>query len=137
MSNEFEKQTVNKLKENMNLSNENIINKIILSDEFKKELERISVNYNNLKQENVIRNYILEKLNEYFIENGCNNKKAFAEHPRVKGSRVDLSIVDCNDLINPYNIELNINFQGTIKRCQSTTMSLIKILRKGIVNYLF
>ena len=116
MESNIKTENLNEVKMNINLSNEDIISEIITSDDFKKRLEAINANYSNLKQENLIRNYILEQLNEYFIENGWNNKKAFAEHPRDKGARVDLSIVDCNDIENPYNIEFKYQFSGDNKR---------------------
>ena len=98
------------------LPNEEIISNIINSEEFRKKLETISANYTNLKQENVIRNYILERLNEYFFENWDSEKKAFAEHPRHNGSRVDLSIIDRNKLDQPpYKIEFKYQFSGDNK----------------------
>ena len=98
-----------------NLPNEEIINEIINSEDFRKKLKIISANYTNLKQENVIKNYILEKLNEYFSEGGHSQKKAFAEHPRNKGSRVDLSIIDNNELDKFYKIEFKYQFSGDNK----------------------
>lgn len=97
------------------LPNEEIIGDIINSEVFRKKLETISANYTNLKQENVIRNYILERLNEYFYEIGDNEKKAFAEHPRHNGFRVDLSIIDRNKLDQPYKIEFKYQFSGDNK----------------------
>lgn len=114
------------------LSNEEIICNIINSEEFRNKLEIISANYTNLKQENVIRNYILERLNEYFSEIGESEKKAFAEHPRKfendhsetkaisgqlpkKGSRVDLSIVEGSNVKQPYKVEFKYQFSGDNK----------------------
>jgi hypothetical protein len=98
------------------LPNEEIISNIINSEEFRKKLETISANYTNLKQENVIRNYILERLNEYFFENGDRETIVFAEHPRHNGSRVDLSIIDSKKLDQPsYKIEFKYQFSGDNK----------------------
>ncbi|MFA5299516.1 MAG: hypothetical protein WC389_15105 [Lutibacter sp.] len=84
-----------------------IICEIINSDSFKTKLSTISYNYTNLKQENNIRNVILEELNQ--ILNNTTTR-AFAEHPRIEGSRVDLSIIDQNDIKNPYKIEFKYQF---------------------------
>ena len=89
----------------MELLYDEIILDIINSDSFKKNLVKINNNYNNLKQENHIRNYILEQINEYLIANNCINHRAFAEHPRIDGCRVDLSIVNQECIKNPYKIE--------------------------------
>lgn len=97
------------------LPNEEIISDIMNSEEFRKKLETIGANYTNLKQENVIRNYILERLNEYFFENGDSEKKAFAEHPRHNGSRVDLSIIDRKKRDQHYKIEFKYQFSGDNK----------------------
>lgn len=80
--------------------------KIIDSDSFKTKLSIISHNYSNLKQENNIRNIILEELKVW----NNTTTRAFAEHPRINGSRVDLSIIDQNDLENPYKIEFKFQF---------------------------
>src|SRR5690606_27920849 len=62
-----------------------------------------------LKQENFIRNIVLEELNSFFLKNSY-NLKAFAEHPRINGSRVDLSIIDRQDKENPFKIEFKFQF---------------------------
>lgn len=108
------------------LPNEEIISNIINSEEFRKKLETISANYTNLKQENVIRNYILERLNEYFFENGDSEKKAFAEHPRHNGSRVDLSIIDSKKRDQPYKIEFKYQFSGDNKNMTDYTRIIEK-----------
>ena len=128
------------------LPNEEIISNIINSEEFRKKLETISANYTNLKQENVIRNYILERLNEYFYEIGDNEKKAFAEHPRPKGFRVDLSIIDRKKQGQlPYKIEFKYQFSGDnkdmtdyariIEKDFDETIDMIIDLPKNIVNF--
>lgn len=96
----------------MELLYDEIILDIINSDSFKKNLVKINNNYNNLKQENHIRNYILEQINEYLIANNCINHRAFAEHPRIDGCRVDLSIVNQECIKNPYKIEFKYQFSG-------------------------
>lgn len=101
--------------ENINPFYEKIIHDIINSEDLKQRLEIINENYSNLKQENLIRNYILETLNDYFDKEGLQHLKAFAEHPRINLSRVDLSIVDMNDKENPYKIEFKYQFSGDNK----------------------
>lgn len=96
----------------MELSYDKIILDIINSDKFKNNLIKINNNYNNLKQENHIRNYILEQINEFLITNNCINHRAFAEHPRIGGCRVDLSIINQENLENPYKIEFKYQFSG-------------------------
>lgn len=96
----------------MNLLFDKIILDIVNSTSFKNNLVKISINYNNLKQENHIRNYILEKVNEYLISNSYTDHRAFAEHPRIKGCRVDLSIVNQQNPNNPYKIEFKYQFSG-------------------------
>ncbi|KAB5484207.1 hypothetical protein [Flagellimonas hadalis] len=88
-----------------NLSN--LIVHIINSNIFKQRLSSISSNYPNLKQENLIRNYILEELNKGFVNT---NFKAFAEHPRLNTTRVDLGIVDATDQKNPFKVEFKYQF---------------------------
>lgn len=108
-------------KVNINPFYEKIIHDIINSEDLKKRLEIINENYNNLKQENLIRNYILETLNDYFDNEGLQHLKAFAEHPRINLSRVDLSIVDSNSIVdgdnkeNSYKIEFKYQFSGDNK----------------------
>jgi predicted amidophosphoribosyltransferase len=82
---------------------------IFNSPEFKNRLTSININYPNLKQENVIRNTILEILNLEF-ESSNPQLRAFAEHPRENNSRVDLSIVNKRDLLNPILIELKFQY---------------------------
>ncbi|MGN6802010.1 MAG: hypothetical protein ACTHJN_08900 [Ginsengibacter sp.] len=84
---------------------------VLKSDSFKKSLELINVNYPNLKQEGVIRNAILDELNRIF-KNENSSKKAFAEHPRLAGKRVDLSIVDREELKTPFLIEFKFQFSN-------------------------
>ncbi|HAD79809.1 hypothetical protein [Empedobacter falsenii] len=96
----------------MELLYDKIILDIINSNSFKENLLKINNNYNNLKQENHIRNYILEEINEFLITNNYSSHRAFAEHPRVDGCRVDLSIVDKESPKNPYKIEFKYQFSG-------------------------
>ncbi len=77
------------------------IYEIINSVDFKKQLEKINSNYSNLKQEGVIRNAVLEQFNDFYANE---NVRAFAEHPRMNNTRVDLSIVN-RGLPDPYKIE--------------------------------
>lgn|SRR5690554_1894846 len=85
----------------------NIICQIINSNHFKNKLSKVSDNFSNLKQENHIRNIILEELNQIFDNNTV---KAFAEHPRINGSRVDLSIIEQKDIKNPFKVEFKYQF---------------------------
>jgi hypothetical protein len=80
---------------------------LIKSSEFNATLENININYFNLKQELFIRNSILEMFNKKYCDA---NYKAFAEHPRLNGSRVDLSIVDKADSKKPFLVELKYQF---------------------------
>lgn len=81
------------------------------SNEFRLVLESINCNYPNLKQELFIRNEILESLNKEFSFSKEEQYKAFAEHPRGgKGSRIDLSIIDKNNLDNPLLIEFKFQY---------------------------
>lgn len=84
-----------------------LIAQIINSNSFKQKLSAISSNYPNLKQENHIRNYILEELNREFLETTF---KAFAEHPRLNTTRVDLGIVNGQESKNPFRIEFKYQF---------------------------
>ena len=83
--------------------------KIINSETFKHKIISINNNYSNLKQESFIRNTILEGLNKIFQDNNL-EIKAFAEHPRINRSRVDLSIVNNQDKENPFRIEFKFQF---------------------------
>lgn len=85
---------------------------IINSDKFKTYLEKINHNYCNLKQESHIRNYILEEVNDFLVLNNYFKYKAFAEHPRVNGFRVDLSIINQDEIDNPFKIEFKYQFSG-------------------------
>ncbi|MCJ8498606.1 hypothetical protein MVI27_10075 [Chryseobacterium salipaludis] len=87
-----------------------LIFEIINSERFKNGLEIINTSYPNLKQEALIRNLILEELNSRFLSAGITNLKAFAEHPRVKGTRIDLSIVDVDTIESPFKIEFKYQF---------------------------
>lgn len=97
---------------NMKLSFDSIILDIINAKSFKEHLKKINSNYSNLKQENYIRNYILEELNQYLAITHNTHYRAFAEHPRVNGYRVDLSIINQNDTNHPYTIEFKYQFSG-------------------------
>lgn len=97
---------------------------IVKSDAFRNRLISINTNYPNLKQEAFIRNAILEMLNEHFHLTNNPSLKAFAEHPRKHG-RVDLSIIDKDNLENPFLVEfkfqfpydiIHFNYSNTIKR---------------------
>lgn len=90
----------------------NYVNKIcdiINSTEFKDKMIIVNSNYSNLKQENFIRNLILEELNTFFLKNSY-DIRAFAEHPRINGSRVDLSIIDVRNKKNPFKIEFKFQY---------------------------
>lgn len=102
---------------------------LIKSDDFKKALEKINVNYSNLKQENVIRNEILELYN---AEYSTPDVKAFAEHPRFEkndegqkiNGRVDLSILNKSHLEKPYKIEFKYHFTKHRKDFSNYTQSI-------------
>lgn len=96
----------------MTLLFDKIILDIVNSISFKDHLANIHINYNNLKQENHIRNYILEQINTFLITNNYHSHRAFAEHPRINGCRVDLSIVDQQNPTHPYKIEFKYQFSG-------------------------
>lgn len=83
------------------------IYEIIKSTDFIKKLEKINSNYPNLKQENVIRNAILEQFNDLYANE---HVRAFAEHPRVNKTRVDLSIVKNESKLDPYKIEFKYHY---------------------------
>lgn len=89
----------------MNISNQ--IYEIINSEEFKKQLTKINSNYSNLKQEGIIRNAVLEQFNDLYANDSV---RAFAEHPRINNTRVDLSIVNKGCLAKPYKIEFKYHF---------------------------
>lgn len=89
----------------MNISNQ--IYEIINSEEFKKQLTKINSNYSNLKQEGIIRNAVLEQFNDLYANDSV---RAFAEHPRINNTRVDLSIVNKFCFCNPYKIEFKYHF---------------------------
>jgi len=82
---------------------------IINSTRFKHKIISINSNYSNLKQESFIRNAILEELNKIFLDHNL-GIKAFAEHPRINRSRVDLAIVNNQDKENPFRIEFKFQF---------------------------
>lgn len=84
-----------------------LICQIISSNDFKNKLSKVSDNFSNMKQENHIRNIILEELNQIFDNK---NVRAFAEHPRINGARVDLSIIEQNDIQKPFKIEFKYQF---------------------------
>lgn len=81
---------------------------ILCSKAFKEKLEFICLNYSNIKQESHIRNAILELFNNKNLE----NQRAFAEHPRENGRRVDLSIVNLENSgkEDKFTIEFKYNF---------------------------
>lgn len=87
---------------------------IIESPLLHERLKVIARNYPNLKQELHIRNAILEIFNE------CNapvnpHMKAVAEH-RVNGNRVDLCILNKNELQEPFKVELKFQFSADFNR---------------------
>lgn len=104
-----DKSTTKKLTENQ-------ISEIIKSKKFRNKLNSLNDNYSNQKQELLIRNIILEELNEHFHSNNYSNLKAFAEHPRVDKARVDLSVVNTENLDNPILIELKYQFTNDFKQ---------------------
>lgn len=97
----------------MNIKNQII--KIIDSQEFHDELNKINKNYFNLKQESFIRNRILEKLNEVF-KNKNTNYKALAEYPRENNTKTDLSIINVVDGLAPYKVEFKYQFSKDFKK---------------------
>lgn len=87
---------------------------IIESPLLQERLEVICRNYPNQKQELHIRNSILEIFNE------CNSPvnshmKAVAES-RINGKKVDLCIVNRNELDNPFKIEFKFQFSKDFNR---------------------
>ena len=94
----------------MNIKYQELILEIINSEKFKNNLEVTNNAYSNLKQEGLIRNLILEELNNHFHSLKMDSIKAFAEHPRIKGTRIDLSIVDLGNIENPFKIEFKYQF---------------------------
>ncbi|KAB1068976.1 hypothetical protein F6U93_04270 [Tamlana haliotis] len=103
----------------------NRICEIINAPSFSEKMGAIIENYSNLKQESFIRNQILVELNKLFTKES-GSLRAFAEHPRINKSRVDLSIVNSADNKNPYKIEFKfqfskdccnmLNYQGVINK---------------------
>lgn len=86
--------------------------KAFRSQDFNRRLEIINKCYPNLKQELHIRNALLEILNTDVLPE---SQKAFAEHPRDKGSRVDLSIVERDKKEEPYLIEFKFQYTNDFK----------------------
>lgn len=99
-----------------NKSYTDIICQIINSNNFKNKLAKVSDNFSNLKQENHIRNIILEELNQ-ILDN--NKVRAFAEHPRINGARVDLSIIKQSDIQKPFKIEFKYQFTKDDKQMEN------------------
>lgn len=95
---------------------ENKISEIIKSQIFIDKLTFLNEHYSNLKQELLIRNIILEELNKYFNSERLFHLKAFAEHPRIDKARVDLSIVNEQDLEHPILIEFKYQFTNDFKQ---------------------
>lgn len=93
----------------------NKISEIIKSENFRDKLSFLNENYSNQKQELLIRNIILEGLNKYFISNNLTHLKAFAEL-RVGKTRIDLSVVNTENLENPLRIELKYQFTNDFKK---------------------
>ncbi|AUC14381.1 hypothetical protein BTO06_04130 [Tenacibaculum sp. SZ-18] len=104
-----------KSKLNVKTLTENKISEIIKSEIFENKLNFLNENYSNQKQELLIRNIILEELNKYFIENNHENLKAFAEL-RFGKTRIDLSVVNSDNLDNPIRIELKYQFTNDFKK---------------------
>lgn len=109
-----------------NIQYHELILEIINSEKFKINLEKININYSNLKQENHIRNYILEQVNEFLSANNYSRHRAFAEHPRVNGFRVDLSIINQDEINNPFKIEFKYQFSGDNK----DMLNYLKVIKK-------
>lgn len=86
--------------------------KAFRSQDFNRRLGIINKCYPNLKQELHIRNALLEILNTDLLPE---SQKAFAEHPRDKGSRVDLSIVERGKEEEPYLIEFKFQYTNDFK----------------------
>ncbi|MEG9329065.1 hypothetical protein V6B16_14055 [Salinimicrobium catena] len=87
---------------------------IIESPLLQERLELISRNYPNQKQELHIRNAILEIFNE------CNapvnqDLKAVAES-RINGNKVDLCLINRNELENPFKVEFKFQFSKDFNR---------------------
>lgn len=108
----------------------NTIYEIIKSVDFKNRLEKINNNYPNLKQENVIRNTILEHFNDFYANE---HVRAFAEHPRVNNTRVDLSIVNKYCFCTPYKIELKFIIRNMINVLQIMVNEFKKSLLTEVV----
>lgn len=101
---------------------ENILN-VIQSSSFSSRLNNINRNYSNLKQEHQIRNSILELLNDNFIDSSY---KAFAEHPREKSQKIDLSIAKEYSSDPPYTIELKFQYTNDFKQFKGFDKIIIK-----------
>jgi len=87
------------------LDSTKIFYEIIISDNFRLNIEKININYPNLKQENFIRNTLLEIYN---TEYSNSTSRALAEHPRENG-RTDLSIVNLSEN-SIFKVELKFQF---------------------------
>lgn len=92
------------------IDNIKLILQIINSIKFRENLIKINSSYSNLKQEGLIRSLILEELNSHFCSINRSSLKAFAEHPRIEGTRIDLSIVDSFNIEKPFKIEFKYQF---------------------------
>ncbi len=95
-----------------------LILEILSSENFKNKLSLINNSYSNLKQEGLIRNSILEELNSYFLSKS-KNIRAFAEHPRDNNTRVDLSIVNLENIKNPFKVEFKFQFSKDNKNLKN------------------
>lgn len=95
-----------------------LILEILSSENFKNKLSLINNSYSNLKQEGLIRNSILEELNSYFLSKS-KNIRAFAEHPRENNTRVDLSIVNLENIKNPFKVEFKFQFSKDNKNLKN------------------
>lgn len=103
------------------LDSTKIFSDIIISDNFRQNIEKININYPNLKQENFIRNAFLEIINESY----ANSKyRAFAEHPRENG-RTDLSIVNLGDN-SIFKVELKFQFTKDDNHFEKYNKVLVK-----------
>jgi hypothetical protein len=67
----------------------------------------------------------LEQLNKEFEKNEEIKLKSIAEHPRIEGKRVDLSIVNKDNLGTPYRIEFKYQYSGDLNQ-QKKTRELIE-----------
>lgn len=71
-----------------------LIQQILKSETFAKEISRIAHNFPNVKQEYLIRNLLIILLNEELAKQ-TDSIRVFADHPR-RGNQYDMSIVDKN-----------------------------------------